>query len=106
MRSGYLKALREVTNDEDVVRLARDYLAQWSPDELAFIPRDSRPGHIRDAEDIADTAMALTRARISSFEPETALTEMEGFFAQACVRLSQLEAATRRREREADFASQ
>lgn len=104
MRTFHLESLRAATSEQEVVRLAQDYLALWSPEELASIPRHCRPGHVRDAEDIADAAMELTRARIGSFEEESRLTEMETFFAQACVRLSQLEAASQR-SRNADIAA-
>lgn len=106
MRHGFLEALRRADSESDVLVLMRDYVARWTPEELAALPPESRPSHLRDAEDVADTAMSLTRARISSFEPEPALSEMETFFAQGCVRLSQLEAAaSRRRSSDRDFVS-
>ena len=105
MRSHHLEALRAASSEQDLVRLAQDYIALWTPEELASIPRNCRPGHVRDGEDLADAAMELTRARIASFEAEPPLVEMEAFFAHACVRLSQLEALAHHRARDKDLAA-
>lgn len=96
MRRAYLISLRAATSEEEVVRLARDYLAQWQPSELAAIPAACRPRAIADAEGLADAAFALTRARIDASAPQPPLEEMEIFFAMACARVSELEAIPQR----------
>ena len=107
MRTYHLEALRTAASELDVVRLAQDYLALWTPQELASVPRHCRPGHVRDGEDIADAAMELTRARISSFDVDPHVMELAVFFAQACARVSQLEAAAAHlRARDEDLAAQ
>ena len=95
MRSAYLDLLRATTSERAVVQLARSYLAEWTPAELASIPGPCRPGTIRDGEDLADIAFMLTRARIDSKGPQALLEEMEGFFARACAKLSELETPQR-----------
>ena len=97
MRRAYLISLRAAPSEEDVVRIARDYLAEWQPTELAAIPAACRPRHVGDAEALADAAFALTKARIDSSHPQALLEEMEGFFAMACARVSELEAIPQRR---------
>jgi hypothetical protein len=93
MRREYLHLLASTDSDQAVVDLASRYLAAWLPAELAAIPAGSRPGAIRDVEDLSDVAIALTRARIDSSVPNARLDEMESFFAHACHRVSELEAA-------------
>jgi hypothetical protein len=78
-----------------VVQLARGYLSEWSPNELASIPDACRPGKVADGEELADIAFALTRARIQSSGAQPLLEEMETFFAHACARLSALESPER-----------
>ena len=89
--------LLHVTTEEEVVELVRVYIGSWRPEELAEIPSQCRPGKVRDAEDVGDCAYELTRARIAANGPQPLLIEMETFFAQACGRLSELEARHSRR---------
>ena len=96
MRDDYFTLLPSTASENAVVQLAKSYLASWSPAELAAIPPTVRPGGLGDAEDLADTAYALTRARIESAGSNRLLEEMEQFFARASARLSELEAGPRR----------
>ena len=91
MRRRYLDLLRVTPSERAIVQLARSYLAEWTPGELASIPDACRPGKVGDSEELADIALALTRARMKSSGPQPLLDEMEGFFANACARLSELE---------------
>lgn len=91
MRSEYPELLKAATSERGVVQLARSYLSEWSPAELASIPASCRPGSIADGEDLADIAFSLTRARIDARGPQALLEEMEAFFAHACAKLSELE---------------
>ena len=96
MRRHFLRLLASTPSEQAVVNVAVRYLAEWTPSELAAIPASCRPGLVRDGEEIADLAFALTRARIESSGSQPLLEEMEAFFAQACARISELEAAPRR----------
>ena len=96
MRKEYFHLLGSTTSDQAVLTLAARYLAAWAPAELGAIPSDCRPGVPRDVEELADLAYALTRARIESNVSNSRLDEMESFFAHACARVSELEAAPRR----------
>ena len=99
MRNVRPDKLLQVTTEEEVVELVRVYLGSWRPEELAEIPSHCRPGKVRDAEDVGDCAYELTKARIAANGPQSLLVEIETFFAQACARLSELEARHSRRER-------
>jgi len=96
MREDFLTLLASTASEQSVVNLAGRYLAEWTPRELAAIPAAARPGAVRDVEELADTAFALTKARIESSGDNPLLEEMEAFFARACTRVSELEAAPRR----------
>ena len=96
MRHYFLRLLAATPSEQAVVNVAVRYLAEWKPSELAAIPATCRPGLVRDAEDIADAAYALTRGRIESSGSQPLLEEMEAFFAHACARISELEAAPHR----------
>jgi hypothetical protein len=96
MRDDYFTLLPSTASEHAVVQLAKSYLASWTPAELAAIPASVRPGGLGDAEDLADTAYALTKARIASPGSNRLLEEMEQFFARASARISELESAPRR----------
>ena len=105
MRNVRIENLLHVTSEEEVVELVRTYLGSWRPEELAEIPPQCRPGKVRDAEDVGDCAYELTKARIAASGPQALLVEMETFFAQACGRLSQLEARQSRQRRSGNSSS-
>ena len=88
--------LRSAPSEEEVVRLVREFIAEWRPEDLARVPDACRPAKIRDGEDIADCAFSLTRSRMDEAESNPLLAEMESFMAQACVRISELEGTTSR----------
>ena len=96
MRSDYHGLLGTAASEQSVVGVVVRYLADWSPAELASIPAGCRPRMVGDAEEIADLAYMLTKARIESQGSNPLLEEMESFFAHACTRVSELEAPPRR----------
>jgi hypothetical protein len=104
-RAAIVRHLREAASELDVVRLTRDFLAEWRPEELARVPAACRPAKIRDAEDIADCAFRLTRGRMDASDPDPLLVEMETFFAMACGRISQLEGTASRGSGRSDLES-
>ena len=98
MRHVMLEKLPKISSEEELVELVRVYLGSWRPEELAQIPAPCRPGKVRDSEDVGDCAYELTKARIAASGQQDLLVEMETFFAQACSRLSALEARHSRRK--------
>ena len=105
MRNVRTEHLMPITSEDEVVELVRMYLSDWRPEELAEIPAHCRPGKVRDAEDVGDCAFELTKARIAASGPQALLVEMETFFAQACSKLSDLEARQSRRARAESISS-
>ena len=85
------------TQEDEVVELVRDHMALWSPEEIARLPMDCRPGRIRDAEDISRWAFELASthcAQVVTRDDEAVLERMLEFVTQAAVRISELRHTT------------
>jgi hypothetical protein len=89
----WLSLILASSSEAEVASTARDYLATWTPEEIAQLPRDCRPGRIRDGEDIGNLAFRLARAHCFNDEDEV-LEKMMVFFTHASTRIAQLEAAS------------
>ena len=88
---GWHGRLNEAMTPDDVVTIARDYVALWSPQELGQLPVDLRPGKIVDAEDVGSFALALVQAQMGRGTPAEMLVHKLGaFFSSASLRLSQI----------------
>jgi hypothetical protein len=89
--------LDDAQSERDVVTLTRDYLATWTPEEIAALPADCRPGLMHDAEDITYWAFEYTRRHIAS-EGEPAISspllKLRTFFGHAAARMSQVTSAS------------
>ncbi|HXF77679.1 MAG TPA: hypothetical protein VN598_02365 [Usitatibacter sp.] len=86
---GWQGQLDKADRPEAVLVVARDYLAQVSPEEIAQLPEDCRPTRLVDADDVATYAFDLAR-RQSSPDSSDVLHKLAAFFADASNRLSQL----------------
>jgi len=88
---GWHGRLHEALSPDDVVMIARDYMALWTPEELALVPAALRPGKIVDADDIGTHALALVQAQFDrGTEEEAAVHKLATFFSAALLRLSQI----------------
>lgn len=92
---GWQGRLAAATNREDVVGVARDFLALVGPEEVAGMPADCRPGKLVDGDDVANYAVTLARR---SCDPDCFndhnLQRLAAFFGDALGRLSQLTPAS------------
>ena len=43
----------DIEDQDDLLALARDYLASWSPEVLAMIPEQARPTQVKGTDDLA-----------------------------------------------------
>ena len=86
---GWQGQLEQADTPEAVLNVARDYLAQISPEEVGELPEDCRPARMVDAEDLAIYAVTLAR-RASGDEPGDLLHKLSTFFADASARISQV----------------
>lgn len=85
--------LGSALTEDEIVRLAKDYLASWTPEELAKLPLNCRPGAIKDGEDVASYAFAMVQRQCMAGPHEAELDRMAAFFAAASHRISQILAA-------------
>ena len=92
----WFQQLDRAENAAGVVEIARDYLATWTPEEIARLPRGCRPGRVRTSSDLVDLhacAVDAYRATRASGEELKALQILTSFLVRASVRLAQLESA-------------
>jgi hypothetical protein len=85
----------------EVVSVARDYLATFSPYELAGLPEICRPpAKLYDGEDITTYAFDLVRHDFEKEPPTVAdlVHRLANFFSHASIRLSEIQAHPRGEE--------
>lgn len=103
---GWHGRLNEAMTPGDVLAMVRDYVASWTPHELAQIPADLRPGKFVDPEDVAAHALMLVQAQIGAAGgDEAAVHKLATFFSAASLRLSQILARSSEVAGEDDSAS-
>lgn len=104
----WFQQLDRASKTTEVVDIARDYLATWTPDEIGRLPRGCRPGRMRDPEDIEElhsSAVDAYRTTRASGDELKALQLLTSFLVRASLRLVQLRAAEADRAAESDPAT-
>lgn len=89
--------IRSVGNIQELMHLARAYIASWDKARIALLPPDCRPAPMASPDDLAAYAVVLVRRQCSGEagkNPEL-LDELSRFFATASVRLAEILAASR-----------
>ena len=86
---GWHGQLAHATNPEAVLSVARDYLAQVSPEEVAQLPEECRPVRLVDDGDLAAYAVTLAR-HLPINESNELLQKLSVFFTDATVRMSEV----------------
>lgn len=96
--------LANASTESEVVDVARDFIAQFSPYEIVTLPPQCRPpGKIHDSSDVTEYAFALVRHRCDDGEGVTsAVHKLADFFSHAAVRLSQILHTNTQRENSDD----
>ena len=84
--------LRGAYSNREVISLARDFIAQWTPAEIADLPESCRPGQLKGADDLAYYAFALAKEERKSAAYTPRLATFASFFAAASLRLSEIAA--------------
>jgi hypothetical protein len=87
------RAIRSASSESVAIDALRDYMAQWTPGELARLPEDCRPGPLLDAESVAQWAVHLTRSELKFAGGRDAADLLHGLasvFVEASSRLAQL----------------
>lgn len=80
--------LASTTTAEDVARVAQDFIATWTPEELATLPSALQPPKMKFPEQVVDYAFTLVRAHVDGQSANDALTRMATFFAEASWRVA------------------
>ena|SRR5258708_7902652 len=78
----------------EVVGILRDYLANWTPEEVALLPVSCRPGRLRDEQDVELLHACLVEAyrdTRDSGDALRALQDMTGIVVRASIRIAELE---------------
>ena len=93
MPPSWFRQVEGSRSESEVVAIARDYFAMWTPEEIGILPPDIRPPHIRDATDLEE----LNRRAVEAFRETRATGEelnliqrLTGFVGRSCVRIAQL----------------
>jgi hypothetical protein len=92
----------------EVVAIARDYIALWSPEEIATLPVPVRPGRMRDEGDITDLHERLVEAYRTTRATGDALATLQrltGFMGRASIRMAELGGGATRQDVEDDAPS-
>ena len=82
--------LKRATTEREVVMVTRDFIATFSPAELAVLPQELRPRKIVDAQDITTYGFDLVRAECEASDAKAALHRLGQFFSAASIRLSEI----------------
>jgi len=80
-------------NENDVVRIANDYLATWLPSDFEALPADCRIASLRNGDDISYAAVTFTQQELHVAPGSAAaaiLGSLTEVFIAAQVRLRQL----------------
>lgn len=90
----WFRQIDDAGSAREVVAIARDYLATWTPTDLAKLPRECRPGRVKSAGDIEQLHACLVeeyRQNRLAGEELSALQRLTSFIVRATVRLAQLD---------------
>jgi len=83
--------LKSARTEAEVVDVARDFLATFSPYDLARLPEVLRPGRLVDGNDVNEVAFTLVRHdHDDSRGTARCIYRLTNFFTRASVRLTEL----------------
>jgi hypothetical protein len=91
--SSWINQLDAAKSVAEVVSIVRDYIATWTPSEIARLPVPCRPAKIRDDTDIASLHERLAveyRMTRASGDALTSLQILTSFVVRASVRIAEL----------------
>lgn len=84
---GWEDRLDVATTEPEVIALARDFLASFTPGEIGRLPESCRPRKLIDADDVTSYAFELAWRNC---EDGDVIERFARFFSQASRRLSQI----------------
>jgi hypothetical protein len=93
MMTSWYSQLDRAKTAGDTIAVARDFMATWSPEDLALLPASVRPGRLRGEEDVEALHEALVEAYRDSRATGrelNALQRLTSFMVRASIRLAEL----------------
>jgi hypothetical protein len=91
MTTSWQGRLQEAASEADVIMVAKDYVARFTPEEIELLPEPCRPGKFFEANDVTSYAFALVRHDCGDDREAAKLVhDLAAFFSNASTRLSQL----------------
>ena len=82
-------------SEQELVQVARDFLASFTPHEIELLPVECRPHKLVDGEDVAAYSYDLTLHRWDDDDAAVAVIQsFARFFADASERLAQIKRST------------
>jgi hypothetical protein len=86
--------LNSAGSEAEVVGIAKDFIAQFAPEEIHELPEACRPGKFFGADDITSYAFALIRHNCEGEARVSVLVhKLVAFFSEASMRLSKIMAS-------------
>ncbi len=83
--------LQNASTEAEVVVAAREFVAQFTPEEIRDLPAPCRPGKFFDANDITSFAFALVQHHCGDKAGTANVVEkLATFFSNASIRLSEI----------------
>jgi hypothetical protein len=95
IRRSWRTQLKASTTQEAVLTVVSQFLEEWSPGEIAALPREARPGRLLSKSDVVRHALDLGRIHADYAGTPghlAGLQEMLLFFTHASVRIAHLAA--------------
>ena len=93
MMTSWFAQLDRAKSIPETISVARDFMATWTPQDLALLPDSCRPGRLRDEQDIETLHACLVetyRASRATGKELDALQRLTSFIVRASIRLSEL----------------
>jgi hypothetical protein len=87
---GWQHRLDEASTTDAVVRVVNDFLALWTPEEIALLPADCKPGVFDNTEQVNHYALKLARRHTIGIGEVSAMHRMATFFTKAALRAFQI----------------
>jgi hypothetical protein len=91
--AAWLSQVQGARSEDELVRVIKEYLASWTPDELARLPEECQPRIVDGRDDVLAWAVVLARGDLKfSGDPLVAaqLHELATLFTAAGMRLPRL----------------
>jgi hypothetical protein len=86
-------AIQSCETPDELLSVARDYLASWEPEELAIVPSQARPTQVKGIDDIAYWHQRLVDCYVTGGARGQGMEEVRSmlhFFALAAQRAAEL----------------